>query len=215
MNSGFIIRNLQTKFIHNSYNISEAFVYGEESDFLTINRDGYAHELEVKISRGDFRADFKKSKHSMIPRVLNKETLYTVKGSEQYATCDLGLRELGNGNIIYRPHKKQPNWQTSLWFAKVTNNGLPNKFSFCVPEGLIQKNEVPDYSGLYWIDKKGNFKEIKRAKFIHKDKFKRHAILASKYYYRGLDNQRTIFYLQQEVKRCKNELDKFNGQLKL
>jgi hypothetical protein len=34
-----------------------------ECDMLTITRAGYVHEFEIKISRADFHADFKKEKH--------------------------------------------------------------------------------------------------------------------------------------------------------
>lgn len=36
-----------------------------ECDMLTITRSGYAHEFEVKVSRSDFLADFKKDKHQL------------------------------------------------------------------------------------------------------------------------------------------------------
>lgn len=36
-----------------------------ECDMLTITRAGYAHEFEIKVSRSDFLADFKKEKHSL------------------------------------------------------------------------------------------------------------------------------------------------------
>jgi hypothetical protein len=40
------------------------YVYGSnESDFLTITKAGYVDEYEIKLSRIDFRADFKKERH--------------------------------------------------------------------------------------------------------------------------------------------------------
>lgn len=36
-----------------------------ECDLLTITRAGYAHEFEIKVSRSDFLADFKKDKHQI------------------------------------------------------------------------------------------------------------------------------------------------------
>jgi len=36
-----------------------------ESDTLVINRNGYAVEMEIKVSRSDFFADFKKKRHKI------------------------------------------------------------------------------------------------------------------------------------------------------
>lgn len=41
------------------YEITNLFVYGWESDYLAITRSMIAHEIEIKISRADFRNDFK------------------------------------------------------------------------------------------------------------------------------------------------------------
>jgi len=41
-------------------------VYPWECDFVGVTKAGYAHEFEIKISRSDFKADFKKDKHAFI-----------------------------------------------------------------------------------------------------------------------------------------------------
>lgn len=43
-------------------------VYNWESDVLKITRSGYAYEFEIKISRADFKNDFKhkKKKHTLL-----------------------------------------------------------------------------------------------------------------------------------------------------
>jgi hypothetical protein len=52
-------------------------VYDWESDVLKITRSGYAYEFEIKISRGDFKNDFKhkKKKHLLLENKENKSKM--------------------------------------------------------------------------------------------------------------------------------------------
>jgi hypothetical protein len=45
-----------------------------------------------------------------------------------------------------------------------------NYFNFVVPAGLVTIEEVPDYAGLIYIDEDFNFKIIKKAPLLHKEK---------------------------------------------
>jgi hypothetical protein len=49
------------------YRIFNSYIFRDnwESDFFCTNRDGYSFEMEVKVSRSDFKADFKKEKHKL------------------------------------------------------------------------------------------------------------------------------------------------------
>lgn len=52
------------------YLISNLYVFGWESDYLAMTQSGYWYEVEVKISRADFCADFKKKrKHQILAGV--------------------------------------------------------------------------------------------------------------------------------------------------
>lgn len=57
------IKMLYRHFMNFKYKLNNSFIYDWESDFFGISKTGYAYEVEVKISRGDFFADFKKEKH--------------------------------------------------------------------------------------------------------------------------------------------------------
>ena len=50
------------------YFIENLNIYNWESDVLKITKSGYAYEFEIKISRGDFKNDFKhkKKKHKLL-----------------------------------------------------------------------------------------------------------------------------------------------------
>jgi len=41
-------------------------MYGWEADLVCMTKADYMHELEIKISRSDFKADFKKRKHMFL-----------------------------------------------------------------------------------------------------------------------------------------------------
>lgn len=182
MDAGLIVKELHNFYLKKSkFRINNAFVFREESDFLVINNNDYTHEIEIKISKSDFKADFKKDKHKRISKIIKKD-IYTIYNKYlHYSFCNLNLRDY----YIKRAKDNKINYPyCSFMISKISNSSLPNKFSFCVPEGLIEIKDLPDYAGLFYIDKNNEIIEIKRAKFIHKDKFNKWEGLATKYYYR-------------------------------
>lgn len=53
------------------YLINNLFVFFWESDYLALTKAGYWYEIEVKISRSDFKADFKKKgKHESLSGLM-------------------------------------------------------------------------------------------------------------------------------------------------
>lgn len=186
MNSSFILEKLGKKFPHNKFDICEAFVYPEESDFLTINRNNYTHEFEVKVSRSDFWADFKKKKHNSFSSIMKGEEYYMNHKNEAKETCDISRyidsyeRGYKRTPVLYDTNSP---WASSVWFSKIRLDYLPNRFSFIVPEGMVSKDEVPEYSGLYYVKECGKIVEIKKSKMLHKQGFKVWENLASKYYW--------------------------------
>lgn len=66
------VQDILTKhFLHPStkkYEIKNLFVYNWESDYLAITNAGIAHEVEIKVSREDFKNDVKhkKEKHLLL-----------------------------------------------------------------------------------------------------------------------------------------------------
>ena len=49
-------------------------MYGWEADLVCMTKAGYLHEIEIKVSRSDFKADFKKRKHLYLSKQLNITT---------------------------------------------------------------------------------------------------------------------------------------------
>lgn len=200
ISSAFILRSLFRRFDKSKFHIFESFVFSEESDFLVIGNNDYSHEIEVKISRGDFKNDFKKHKHSKFAALREKREVITVKGVEQNATCSIDHllkrheREKRYGTRgVYNSKERERVWQCPVWFQKISKRSIPNKFSFACPEGMIKLEEIPDYYGLYYINKKGKATQVRAPKFIHKDKFDRWKDLASKYYWKWRNRSTQLY----------------------
>jgi hypothetical protein len=118
-----LLSDVLTKKGH-KYAALRIFYWGTfESDLISITRDGYVIEYEIKTSRSDFLREFK-----------TKES--------KHKSLRLGRAE-------------------------------PNRFFFACPEGLISREEVPDYAGLVYI-RPGlvnlQVVQIKPAPFIHNEK---------------------------------------------
>lgn len=62
MNEIFIKRALFWEFNNHDYRLFNVYVFGDEADFFCISKTGYATEFEIKVSKSDFKADFKKKK---------------------------------------------------------------------------------------------------------------------------------------------------------
>lgn len=70
LDSKDIISSLQLRFINHKYQINNAFIFNWESDFFSVSESGYVYEVEVKISRSDFKDDFNKvDKHKLLESV--------------------------------------------------------------------------------------------------------------------------------------------------
>jgi hypothetical protein len=117
------------------------FYYYEESDVLAITKSDYFHEYEVKVSKSDYLADFKKKKHKRM--------------------ADNKAGKQGQ---------------------------IPNRFSFVVPQGMVEAKDVPKYAGLIHVTPTGALVEVKKAPMIHTVKPSQTSYF-KKCYYKLLDCQ--------------------------
>ena len=60
MNSKQIEQRLFKHYKAYEYHLAGVYIYSWESDFFCISTSGYTYETEIKVSRSDFKADFKK-----------------------------------------------------------------------------------------------------------------------------------------------------------
>ena len=162
---------VRTFFWNYDYKLLNCYIFNWESDFFAISKSDYSVEVEVKVSRADFKKDFthKTDKHNMFKR--HKEIAFCKKGYES--------REkyfLFNGEFIH------PMSTSVYWYEPCKL--LPNKFYYACDKGLILPNEVPSYAGLLYTDGISSCDVVKPAPFLHKNKRDFSKILLSKYYYK-------------------------------
>jgi len=208
MNSSFIDKILHRKFESHKYQLSNNYIYREESDFFSITTSGYAQEIEIKVSRSDFKADFKKSKHDSFRQIFSGQKYIVERGQVTYKVKEpIMMNFVGeDGRGVYEEisgRKKVKRVPSGKFYEYITigepsKNSesqaistairifkpvLPNKFWFAVPENLISIDEIPDYAGLFYITESGKLKIIKNAPFIHKEKHDLTSVLLDKFYY--------------------------------
>lgn len=147
---------------NNDYKLNNVFIFDWESDLFCVTKSGYSIEIEVKVSRSDFLADFKKPKHDLLIAAFEKK---------KYVMHDKKVMD----------HYSQP----GCYFKySVTAEITPNRFFFAVPENLISELEVPSYAGLMYVDDHGRYTIIKNAPLLHKNKIDFQKRLLSKFYHR-------------------------------
>lgn len=113
-----------------------------EADVLGVSSTGYIYEYEVKISRSDFKAEFRN-------KIDKHKRLSTRESHKVYDIRIPGSLKL-SGEKEIRIH-------------------IPNRFFFACPEGLIKPEEVPEYAGLVYVYPY-DVKVIKKAPLLHKIK---------------------------------------------
>lgn len=162
------------------YVIENLYVFSWESDKLIETRSGLIYEFEIKISKSDFKNDFKKK---------NKHVI--LEGKEDHVPTFDGLepiyKEMYEKNYLVSHFKK------------------PNYFYYAVPEGMINKEDVPDYAGLiYVMPDDGEFKFnylklVKMAPKLHDTKYTDDDLnLGEKFYYNMLSWKDKFHYLREK-----------------
>lgn len=168
------------------YTVSNLYLFRHdwETDFLVVQRNSeYCYEIEIKISRSDFFNDFKKiDKHSIL-----KEGIYMKKKYRYPIDPNTGKKF------------------SEKYFAPEKWDYRPNKFYYCVPEGLIKPEEVPDYAGLMYATPMGII-TVKEAKFIHKEKLKLRDKLCDKFYFYWKDSEKAIAILENQNKKYEDKI---------
>lgn len=128
------------------------YLYAWESDIVSVTKAGYVYEYEIKLTKADFKKDFeKKEKHEILKN---------------------GCRDLSEWEkrIIENPYYRQEKSKFKLTFDKKLICSRPNYFFYACPDGLIKPEEVPEYSGLVYLNDRCGNSIIKKTPLLHKDK---------------------------------------------
>ena len=196
-----IQRRLNHVFASWKYNVDGLFVFEWESDKLIWTKTGYIYEFEIKISRADFKNDFKnkKEKHIILKGPTEEERFmpsfyqnYEWNKHLYNSIDDCKARIKPGDSHLIESHKK------------------PNYFYYAVPEGLIQPEEVPEYAGLIYILKEYHYERqsyviVKKAPCLHKQKYKDGELnLAEKFWW----NWQSDRQLRKEAQKERDEVSK-------
>jgi hypothetical protein len=191
-NESSIQKNLDLRFSSGNikYTVGNLYLFRHnwETDFLVVQKNGYCYEIEIKTSRSDFFNDFKKvDKHSILKEGTYMSKKYRYKVDESTG-------------------KRVPDH----YYSPVEWKFRPNKFYYCVPEGLIKPEEVPPYAGLMYVSTDGIVSTVKEAKFMHKEKLELTKKLCDKFYYYWKNTRRDLIIMENENKK----LNKLNENSK-
>lgn len=191
MKAADIYHILKTSLSH-EYVLTNTYIFRWESDLFAISKGGLIHEVEVKMSRGDFKADFKKiQKHKELEMAAAGKKMFTVRHGQKfsYEFTDYSKRKSRRATQVkdFTPDKRFENVQLEHSIISFKKIFTPNRFYYACPEGLIKKDEVPGYAGLYWITSRGELIKKKQAPILHRSKPDIKAILLHKFYHLSLN----------------------------
>ena len=193
-------------FASEKYNIDGLFVFSWESDKLLKTRAGYYYEFEIKITRADFKNDFKHKidKHIAFSSIFSGKDETTL----QLSLFD-NLYGDRYGNSIFRSFNINNHWKRVKRILKEQH--LPNYFYYAVPEGMINPDEIPPYAGLVYISENGkDLRHILKAPLLHKKKLTDEELnLSEKFYYNmktwQVRYKKKAELLQYELERAKQD----------
>lgn len=198
-------------FHNHEYILVNSFVFDWESDFFSVTKSGNVYEVEMKVTRADFRKDFEKDKHLLFRSNSEGRSHHITRSSgvynrdkerlictykepgitwrhpegyyRDYRTWDYVT---GYGEARISPRKVEV-WApcTAIRIRPVGDLLCPNRFYYACPPGIIPQEELPGYAGLIHVTD-GGAKMIKQAPFLHKRPLlegKLTGMLLSKFWY--------------------------------
>lgn len=196
MTEKLIQKALFNLFNSHQFKFTNTYFFNNESDWLSFLSSGFCYECEIKISRSDFKADFKKEKHTIHKVNESGNNLFLRKKGRHISTnlswdfCKefpelieaTEYSEYGRLNGEMTKIRYHAHISSGIEFASHDNKLLPNKFFYVVPTGLISKEEVPEYAGLIYVDELCRCTKVKDGKFLHKDKLDPKKLFTKMYY---------------------------------
>jgi hypothetical protein len=187
-------QSVRRLFHNHQYILVNTFVFTWESDFFSVTKSGNVYEVEMKVSKADYKKDFEKDKHLLFRSNMQGKTHHIFQSSGRYlwdkeriigTYTDPGIswqhREgyywdyktgryiTGYGAALFRPQVAELRAPCTKIDIKPLQDILcPNRFYYACPAGIISVNDLPPYAGLIHATDKNDAVIIKQAPFIHK-----------------------------------------------
>jgi len=132
--------------------IPNIYLYFWESDFISVTLAGFVHEFEIKISKADFKHDFKKT--------------------ERHESIENGLIRVADGRSEWMRKFDEIHGNK---FKDTLMRKRPNYFWYVCPPGLIAVSDVPKYAGLLYAGNTFYDTPVKAAPRLHGEKISENA----------------------------------------
>lgn len=182
-------------FHNHQYVLTNSFVFDWESDLFSVTKTGNVYEVEMKISKADYRKDFEKDKHQLFKsntqgkthhifhhpghrwawdaaRVIGKFSYQEVTWQHPkgyYYDYRLRTHVTGYGeSFIERKQVELMAACTTIKITPIEKILCPNRFYYACPPEIISANNLPPYAGLIHVHDRDEAVIIKQAPFIHK-----------------------------------------------
>lgn len=175
-----IQRALWIKYRHHKYRFLNTYFFSSEQDYLTFLQNGYCWEFEIKVSKSDFWADFRKKKHLQYTNTAANVSLKPVKLREIWTKTE---EPYDPESKLNRRYRIRTNWdtgettygverhdRTTFNYKEIAPKNIPNRFYFATPAGLVKLDDIPSYAGLIEVGPGGVSTVLKKAPLIHKGK---------------------------------------------
>jgi hypothetical protein len=171
MNEQQVLTNLK-RYFHQHKVVSNIYYFEWESDLLVFTGSEFTWEVEVKLNRSDFLADFHKQARC---KEIHKRNGYKIRRGKIIHTGE--QKEVS----VYKGRRKK---HEIILNPTMQGNRTPNRFYFCVPEHTVEMNEIPSQYGLIEFTNYGAIEVKKQAKAIHDNKVMNYQRLWEKMYYK-------------------------------
>lgn len=136
MDAKQVAGNIYKHFWNYEYKLFNSYLFAWESDFFAISKSGYAIEVEIKVSRSDFKADFKKEKHGIFKSICAKKEIHVYRKDISYNSY---------GDILLKGFS-EPELQMDRKTIDTTKELIERNYHFGnVPKHMQKKYVVNDW----------------------------------------------------------------------
>lgn len=148
-------------FHNHQYILVNTFVFDWESDLFSVTKTGNVYEVEMKISKADYRKDFEKEKHFFFKHA-GASRVHERNPEEESGYLNHNHEyDYKDRKMIFYPYCRSKWHECSTFF-------IPNRFYYASPPGIIEIKDLPSYAGLIHVRDLDDSVIVKQAPLLHK-----------------------------------------------